>query len=117
MKLIIAGSRTIYPGGDLFDLLNYFNIRESEVTELIHGNCPSGVDKWVDDFYLCSHFEADWNKHGKAAGPIRNREMAKYGDVLLLIWDGESRGSANMKSEMLKLNKPVYEVILKIHNL
>jgi hypothetical protein len=39
--------------------------------------------------------------------------MAEYADALLLIWNGESRGSANMKENMVKLGKPVYEVILK----
>jgi len=58
-------------------------------------------------------FHAEWEEHGKAAGPIRNKQMANYGEKLLLIWDGESRGSANMKAEMLKLNKPVYEIIIR----
>jgi hypothetical protein len=39
--------------------------------------------------------------------------MADYADALLLIWDGESKGSANMKKNMEKQNKKVYEVILK----
>ena len=34
-------------------------------------------------------FDTDWNKHGRAAGPIRNKQMAEYGDALLIIWDGE----------------------------
>jgi hypothetical protein len=42
--------------------------------------------------------------------------MVDYADVLLLIWDGESRGSKNMKETMIKLGKPVYEVILRKHN-
>lgn len=60
-----------------------------------------------------SYFPANWEKFGKAAGPIRNLEMAKFADALLLIWDGKSRGSANMKKEMQQLKKPIYEVILK----
>lgn len=61
-------------------------------------------------------FPADWEKFGKVAGHIRNKQMAEEGDALLLIWDGESKGSANMKDNMIKLGKPVYEVILKTHN-
>ena len=38
----------------------------------------------------------DWGKHGKRAGPIRNREMAKNADALLCAWDGKSRGTKNM---------------------
>ncbi len=62
-------------------------------------------------------FTANWIEHGKAAGPIRNRQMAEYADVLLLIWDGKSKGSANMKKEMQKLKKPIYEVILRTENI
>ncbi len=39
---------------------------------------------------------AQWSKHWRAAGPIRNRDMAAYADALFLMWDGESRGSKNM---------------------
>ena len=52
--------------------------------------------------------------NGKAAGHVRNKKMAEYGDALLLIWDGKSKGSANMKKEMQKLNKPIYEVTLNV---
>ena len=60
-----------------------------------------------------TEFKAEWTIHGKAAGPIRNRKMAEYGDALLLIWDGTSKGSSNMKIEMEKRNKPIYEIIIK----
>jgi hypothetical protein len=60
-------------------------------------------------------FHPDWEKNGKAAGPIRNREMAKHAHGLLLIWDGESKGSANMLSEMKKQKKPIMEVVLRYH--
>jgi hypothetical protein len=42
--------------------------------------------------------------------------MAEEGDELLIIWDGESKGSANMKSQMLLLKKPVHEIILRTYN-
>ena len=58
------------------------------------------------------YFRPDWDKRGKAAGPIRNQEMAKYADVLLLIWDGKSKGSLSMRDAMEKLNKPIFEVRL-----
>lgn len=78
-------------------------------------------EDWKQDYPTCDdqgpifvkEFPADWDKFGKGAGPIRNKQMADYADALLLIWDGESRGSANMKSQMEKLGKPIYEVILR----
>jgi hypothetical protein len=41
-------------------------------------------------------YPADWQQHGKAAGPIRNRQMARNADALVAFWDGDSRGTANM---------------------
>lgn len=39
---------------------------------------------------------ADWKKHGRAAGPVRNAEMVAKADALIAIWDGESRGTADV---------------------
>lgn len=135
MKLIIAGSRNISPSfefiGGAIRLLKPY--RDGPITEVVCG-MAEGVD--IEGEHWASHmnvpvepFKADWNdlehpnaviktrkdgsKYNAAAGPIRNRQMAEYGDALLLIWNGESRGSASMKREMEKLGKPVYEVILR----
>lgn len=127
MKLIIAGSRTINISTTaLVDFIHHY---ELQPTELVCG-MAKGVDKSAEKLYFRSlrepglvnglhhigmkkikRFRPDWETHGKAAGPIRNREMAAYADALLLVWDGKSRGSKNMKEEMLKLNKPVHEVL------
>lgn len=121
MKLIIAGSRDIHFTSEFIDSLygNVFIIDDEDnmLSEIVSGGC-SGVDKaaewWARDTQTpLKIFTAEWDKYGKSAGPIRNRQMANYGDALLLIWDGKSRGSANMKLEMEKLNKPIYEVILR----
>jgi len=103
-----------------------FDCRHFDIHEFVTGECELGADQiprmlmkltYIEDYeFPITSFKPDWGTHGRAAGPIRNREMAKYGDALLLIWDGASRGSANMKQEMIKLGKPVYEVILKQHN-
>lgn len=42
------------------------------------------------------HFPANWDKHGKSAGHIRNAEMAKYADALVAFWDGKSKGTKGM---------------------
>lgn len=43
-------------------------------------------------------FPADWNKHGKAAGHIRNKQMLDEGKPYLVIafLAKDSRGTANM---------------------
>jgi hypothetical protein len=116
-KIIIAGSRTLEP---VFEFINEARIMFGMINasyEIVSGGAE-GVDTCGENFakemgWKLTVLPADWNKHGKAAGPIRNRQMVEYADELLLIWDGESKGSKNMKEEMKKLHKPIYEVILK----
>lgn len=113
MKLIIAGSRHLtldVEGIQAF--INYLGIEN--ITEVVCG-MARGIDTsgrlWAEANGIpVKPFPAEWDKYGnKAAGPIRNKQMADYGDELLLIWNQKSSGSANMKMNMEKLGKPVHE--------
>lgn len=124
MKLIIAGGRTISITPDFIfevirstDFPNEFEMTGTKDLEVVSGTA-SGVDYSGEHFakeYSCKlkKFPADWDKFGKGAGHLRNKQMADYADGLLLIWNGESKGSANMREQMLKQNKPIYEVIIR----
>ncbi len=68
--------------------------------EVVSGNAR-GADMLGERFahlHRCNLrlFPADWKAHGRAAGPIRNREMADYATHCICFWDGESRGTKNM---------------------
>ena len=56
-------------------------------------------------------FPADWKQYGRAAGPIRNRQMLDEGDphLVLAFHDDleNSRGTKNMVEQALKRNVPV----------
>lgn len=112
MKVIIAGSRTITDGRKIF-----LAIKDSDftITEVVCGGAR-GVDELGKQWAIHNNipvkiFPADWTTHGRAAGPIRNAVMAKYADALILVWDGKSRGSKNMKSQAKKNNLLIYEAI------
>jgi hypothetical protein len=97
MKTIIAGSRTITREAIVRDAINCCGWN---ITEVVSG-CAKGVDQLGEELARDSdipvaQFPANWNKYGRSAGPIRNREMAKYAEALIAIWDGKSRGTANM---------------------
>ena len=52
---------------------------------------------------------ADWEKHGKAAGPIRNQEMVDLGaDICLAFPLGESRGTRDCMRRAEEAGIPVY---------
>ena len=115
MKTIIAGSRDFKDYDLLKKQVNYYRTYKGIITEIVSG-CARGADALGEQYALengiqLKYFPADWDKHKKAAGPIRNRQMAEYADALIAVWDGSSRGTKNMIDEMHKLNKPVFVIM------
>ena len=119
MKLIIAGSRNLTVDQHLIHWLIYtcFKLDPKMIIAGESGNVDICAKFYAQSMkntgMQYKGYAAKWGKLGRKAGPIRNGQMAQDGDALLLIWDGKSRGSANMKSQMIKLKKPVYECILR----
>jgi hypothetical protein len=112
MKTIIAGCRDFSDYRLLLKQVDYYRLHKNEITEVVSG-CATGADELGERYanenqIPIKHFPADWNQYKKAAGPIRNREMAQYADVLIAVWDGKSKGTKNMIDEMNKLMKPVF---------
>jgi hypothetical protein len=109
MKVIIAGSRTI----NAYELLvSVIDDSGYVITEVVSGTA-NGVDKlgeqWANDNNIpIKQFPANWREHGKAAGYIRNREMAEYADAAIILWDNISNGTQNMITEMRKKKKPIH---------
>lgn len=109
MKVIIAGGRTIT---DYTLVLSALGESEFTPTEIVSGMAP-GVDTLAIQYALennlpLKEFHANWNKYKRAAGPIRNKQMAEYADALVAIWDGESRGTKNMIEEATLRGLKVY---------
>jgi hypothetical protein len=104
LSVIVAGSRSIR------DCLSATGqrrivaeaIAESDfpVAEVVSGTAR-GVDQLGEDWARerdvpVERFPADWNTHGRAAGPIRNEAMAEYADALVAIHVDESQGTTDM---------------------
>lgn len=121
MRLIIAGGRDIEVSNfSIMRILVANKVGASDITEIISGGA-TGIDTCAEKFAKHMKFEfklfkADWKKHGRAAGPLRNEEMAKNADALLLIWDGKSKGSANMKANAIKYNLRLIEATITQHS-
>jgi hypothetical protein len=99
MKVIIAGSRNF----------NDYNLLKTSCDNLltqftnieIVSGTARGADKLGERYarekgYDIKQFPANWDKHGKSAGYIRNDEMAQYADMLIAFWDGTSKGTKHM---------------------
>jgi hypothetical protein len=111
MKVIIAGSRNFTDYQKLKKVCDQILQKQTDI-EIVSGNHYKGADKLGIQYanekgFDLIRFPAEWNKFGKAAGPIRNKKMARYADALIAFWDGKSRGTKNMiqnaKTEQIRL--------------
>ena len=58
----------------------------------------TGADALAERYAKDNHlplviFRANWEKHGKAVGPIRNQIIIENCEQLVAFWDGESKGT------------------------
>ena len=66
-----------------------------------------------DRGYALKVFPAEWKKWGRAAGPIRNAQMADYADALIAFWDGESSGTRDMIRKAEEKGLKVYVQMIR----
>ena len=113
MKILIAGSRTI----DMFDLSPYI---PQETTLIISGGAP-GIDtlaeKYADEHKISKLILLpQYNLYGKAAPIKRNQTMVDIADTVIIIWDGQSRGTKYTLQYAKKENKNVILITLPDKN-
>jgi len=95
LKVIIAGGRDFQLGDEDLARLD----REvGPVATLVLTGGASGVDagaeRWAHSRGIpVQVVEARWQELGKMAGPIRNGEMAKQADMVVLFPGGRGTGS------------------------
>jgi len=94
MKLAVIGSRTFNNQDLLNATLNQFPM------ELIISGGARGADSMAAAY--ARHFNiplkvfpADWDKWGKQAGYLRNKDIIAACDEVVAFWDGTSRGTAH----------------------
>lgn len=119
LKVVIAGSRDTSPTLDELDKLFSLTEFPIKLIEEVVSGTAKGVDQAGELWALergipLKQFPADWQKHGKAAGPIRNREMAEYADAAIVIVNNQSKGSLNMVDQMTQLEK--FHVVVTLEN-
>lgn len=112
MKVIVAGPRDLLLSEE--EVAEALDASGFEVSEIFEGGA-TGVDSSAAWYARqrgvpYKSFCADWTKHGKAAGPIRNREMSKYADALVVIRDRGriTRGTSHMEGEARSAGLSVY---------
>lgn len=109
MRLLVCGSRDYANGQRVYD-----EIAARKPSVVIHG-AYRGADTLADEAadrlgIERLPFPADWTKHGKKAGPLRNQRMLDEGKPdLVLAFPGHT-GTADMKCRARENNIPVIEI-------
>lgn len=106
MKVAIVGSREI---GD-FSIEKMLPKIPPQATELISGGAP-GVDTIAVQVALLLDlpiriFSPDYEKYGRMAPLLRNRQIVDCADLVLAFWDNHSKGTAHTLKYCIETQKP-----------
>lgn len=98
MRVIVCGGRNFRSPAQVFHGLDRIH-SDTPITELMQGGA-TGADQFAKEWAVTKQIKrfvckADWDKHGKAAGPIRNARMLEWKPDLVIAFPG-GRGTANM---------------------
>jgi glutathione S-transferase len=97
-RVIVTGSRS-WRQPEAVHAALAFALGELGPLTVVHGGCPTGADAaasaWSRRFGCeLEVWPADWERHGKAAGPRRNAAMVAAGADLVLAFPlGASSGT------------------------
>lgn len=114
MRVLICGSRH-FNDYERFkkEVMNALPVGDYIGSTVISGHAK-GADTLGEQFardmgLQLQTFPADWNVHGRAAGPIRNTQMLQQGkpDIVIAFLAENSRGTKNMINQAEKAGVPV----------
>ncbi len=111
-RVIVAGCREFSDYELLCEKLDFLLAQLSDPV-IVSGTCR-GADQLGERYaaergYPCNRFPADWNRYGRRAGYLRNRQMAENAEYLVAFWDGrtERSGTHMMITIARELGLPV----------
>jgi predicted Rossmann-fold nucleotide-binding protein len=110
MKILVCGGRHYSDYKKVKAVLD-----EQPITTIVHGGA-SGADQLAHQYAREKTipvvvYPADWKTHGRAAGPIRNKEMLDMEAPDIVIAFPGGSGTQNMVKQAQQRNIKVIEVI------
>jgi len=113
VRLLVTGGRTYWDEEELYRVLDEI-AEDRNISVLIHGDA-AGADtlagSWAEDRGIpIIAVPADWNRHGRRAGPIRNRLMLEQCSPDLVVAFPGGRGTR----DMIKISKAAGIEVIEI---
>ncbi len=109
LVVAVVGSRRIVTDRALCARLAA--LREAgELAEVVSGGA-AGVDSIAAEWartngVKLTELRPDYEQHGAQAPHIRNAEIVKRAELVLVVWDGESRGTLSAARHAQRLGRP-----------
>jgi len=102
MKIAIIGSRSI----TFADMSKFV----SDLDEIVSGGAK-GVDSCAAEYarkrgMKLTVFLPQYDRYGRAAPIVRNKEIVDYADKIIAFWDGCSKGTLSVIKYAEKIGKP-----------
>lgn len=113
MRVLVCGGRDFFDAERVCSVLDYYH-SQRPFSVVIHGNAP-GADRSAGDWATLRYvpvqaFPAEWDLHGRAAGPIRNKQMLDEGKPEIVVAFPGRAGTRDMKTQARARNVPVLEI-------
>ena len=113
MRLIVCGGRSYADRARVNAILDRVE-RERGIDAIIQGGAD-GADRWAaewgwDHRKLVASYAADWDRHGRAAGPIRNQEMVDDAEADAVIAFPGGSGTADLVRRAQAAGLPVWDL-------
>lgn len=123
MKVLVCGGRDYMDKGQLYLILDGLHltygvdlvVEGGQRTRNDEGDIVGGADYWANQWadsrrVRCVTEKADWDKHGKAAGPIRNRrQLFKHLPDKVVAFKG-GRGTTDMMRQAVEAGFTVKKI-------
>ena len=117
-SIAIVGSRN-FEDYDLLDMVikKYCVINSCIPTMIVSGGAK-GADQLGERFARENGIETlvflpEWDKYGKRAGHVRNRDIVQSSDVVFAFWDGKSPGTKGSIDLAISLDKHCIVTLFK----
>ena len=108
MKLAIVGGRDFNDK----ELFNKTMIEFIDKVSVVISGAAKGADTFGENWAKENKIDTiihlpNWEKHGKAAGYVRNKLIIEDCDMCIAFWDGKSKGTESSINLCKQSNKPI----------